>query len=857
MQRGTLPSARALFDAAVHPSREPELQALGLEVVARPGEPIPGTIGPGALVVRCALGEGRLALLCAIERLIEGRTALNSSGVMCAGCGDGVFVEVDCGPGERRRALRIAGPERVVVRDTVVLRPQRTDRARPAYQPAEESRPPRRTRPAATRPSQPQPAPRPQPAPPPRKPQARPSRPQPAPRAQPASPPPPAQARPRPQPPGSRPAPPVPPRPRPPAAPVPVAGTVGKPIVPPRAPLAITGSVGRGGRNLPADVAAVQDRLVELRVLDRNDAAAERGASGTIAESALSRTIDAIENFQRHMGIAVDGKVDVRGAVRTDLDRAVPQPGPTELAAVASQRNAITQTVSRGLTLTGAVGATETGNAPDDVRAVQRRLVELGRLPGPHAESPAAGVTGAIPQASLRATIAALRAFQADVRFWSGRGTVSGAITPGVVAPGDATAALLDRISIYRTSVQPDPIRFRDHIVSASTRSETGVMFRGTSPPSAIPLSGYQALGLTAAQAAALKLVSSHEGNFDAINTYDRAAVSAGFIQFAGGRGLPRYVALLKARQPAKFLDLLQKFGIDVEFTVTDGAIRSPRMIALDPGSSAVLRAQAAEVAIRDDKKLTAALILSGRDRDVQLVQIEAAVRDYVLPALNATVSWAAGHGGRLGTILRSQKGMAALFDRSIQEGVEGARRRFERVIQRVAGSAVPGAPKPPIDEIQRREGDVLAELERDLQAAADVAARLARARTSLEALIAAANAPGGLLAGVLAQPELAVARRAVREARSGLAGVINVTTPPRVAVEATLQSMLTTLTSEDARLALTPPPPSPAALATVLTASRQALATVAGPVSTSAAFLARIQRIRRSALDAALTEVA
>src|SRR5712692_7918201 len=166
-----------------------------------------------------------------------------------------------------------------------------------------------------------------------------------------------------------------------------------------------------------------------------------------------------------------------------------------------------------------------------------------------------------MPQGNLRATIAALRAFQRDVRFWVSKGRVTGAITPGVAAPGDATAALLDRVSVYSMTVGPAHLSLRDHVVSGATRSEVGVMFVGTALPSAIPVADYQAaLAPTMADpqqragaAAALKLVSTHEGNFDAINTYDRALVSVGFIQFAGGRGLPPYLALLKARQPAKF----------------------------------------------------------------------------------------------------------------------------------------------------------------------------------------------------------------------------------------------------------------------------------------------------------------
>jgi hypothetical protein len=381
-------------------------------------------------------------------------------------------------------------------------------------------------------------------------------------------------------------------------------------------------------------------------------------------------------------------------------------------------------------------------------------------------------------------------------------------------------------------------------------------MFVGTAPPSAISLADYRALGLTADQAAALKLMSTHEGNFDAINTYDRALVSVGFIQFAGGRGLPRYLALLKARQPAKFRDLLQKLGIEVEFTVAGGAVASPRVAVLDPAGSAVLRGAAAEAAIRDDKRLTAALILSGRDRDVQLAQIEAAVRDYVLPALNGAVSWA-GRGGRarLGDLLRSQKGMAALFDRAIQEGLGAARRRFERALQRLARSTEAGAAAPALADFQRREGDVLAELERDLQAAADVGAGIGRARTALAALIRAAGAAGATVDGILARPELADARRAVTDARTGLSAVVNVTPSPNVTVDATLGSMNTTLTAEQTRLALTPSPPSLADLTAALAASWRALATAAGPLSTSPTFLARIQRIRRSTLDSGLAE--
>src|SRR5262249_51463192 len=141
---------------------------------------------------------------------------------------------------------------------------------------------------------------------------------------------------------------------------------------------------------------------------------------------------------------------------------------------------------------------------------------------------------------------------------------------------------------------------------------------------------------------------------------------------------------------------------------------------------------------------------------------------------------------------------------------------------------------------LQSREGDVLAEIERDLQAAADVAAKITRARELLDALIRAAGAAGATVAAVVARSELANARRAVTDARVGLADVVNLSTSRNVDTQ--LATMTTTLTSEEARLRLTPPPSSTTALAAALTESRQALAGIAGPVSTASTFLARIQ---------------
>jgi hypothetical protein len=634
------------------------------------------------------------------------------------------------------------------------------------------------------------------------------------------------------------------------------------PLRPIRPPISIRSSVGRGGRNLAADVRAVQERLIELRELDTADAAAERPGDDVVSapEASLPRTIAAIERFQRERGGEATGMVEGTGGTRLDLDRAIPRPGAADYAQVTRQRDTIAQHLTRGLAIQGPVGATAAGNQADDVRAVQRRLVALGKLPAAHAESPPAGASS-VPQAALAATIGAIRAFQPAARFWVARGRISGAITNGVVAPGDGTAALLDRIATYDMTSGDARLSFSDHVVSPETRDPAGISYAGTAAPARLPASEYQAAGLDGAQAAALRQVSSSEGSFDAVNTYDRAVVSVGFIQFAGGgRGLGPYLALLKLRQPVKFRDLLQRYGLDVEVGMgRAGQIEWTRVLVLDPAASRVLGAGDAEAVIRDDKRLTAALILSGRDRDVQRAQLEAAVRDYVRPALGARITW--GHSGaRLGDLLRSRKGIAAVLDRAIQEGPPGAQRRFERVVRAVNAASsrqAAGAPPRPLSvtDLQVREGDVLAALERDLQSAANAGAALSRARDALGTLAAAARASGATVAAVLARPELADARRALTDTRAELEGVINLTPPGRDSVDATLATMKSALSAEETTLALQPTPPSPSELGDLLDRTRATLRVIAGPLAPAPVFLHRIQIIRRSTLDASLTE--
>ncbi|HUX85510.1 MAG TPA: DUF4157 domain-containing protein [Chloroflexota bacterium] len=673
------------------------------------------------------------------------------------------------------------------------------------------------------------------------------------------------------------------------------------PVAPVLPTVAIQHGVGRGRPNHVADVQAVQDRLEQLHYLSAADHTREApaaGATGTVPATGLTATIAAIEALQRDVLHAThpDGRVDPHGGTLAALNRAIPVPTAAERTAIGTALGGITETVTRGVAITGRVGdvpaatiTAGTANLPADVSAVQTRLVQLGYLAAGHGEAPAAGATASIAVAHLRHTIDAIRRFQSrEVDFWRRRHEISGTVTRGVVGPGDATQQLLNRISSVREQFTTgEDIRFRDFVRSGVTVSTAGTSVTGTASPSAMPVSEFTGVGLTPHQANALRFVSQHEGNFDALNTFDIARVSFGFIQFAGGRGLPPLMALLKSRNPTAFARMFQTFGIDVEFNVTSGGnIENASLVVVDPASGNTLRGTAAESFIRDSHRLSAVFIRAGRDIDVQRIQIEAATRDYVLPSLGASArlnadvvevlsapggTVTATHVGAaarafraspgfaalraagrirertattsatLGALLTSEQGMATLMDRAIQEGAGPHGGGVVRLVGAVRWVA-DHLGLADVNLIASHQHEVLQQVVDDLTADINIADHLEAASAALDALHRAARAHGATVATVTSMTEASTART---EVDAAIAEVPNKSfTPGRTHLE-------TGLPPERRLLNFTPPPTSVGAMATDIGHIRGRLQRLAPNAGNARMFRQRTRDILSSSLTA------
>lgn len=171
--------------------------------------------------------------------------------------------------------------------------------------------------------------------------------------------------------------------------------------------------------------------------------------------------------------------------------------------------------------------------------------------------------------------------------------------------------------------------RMRDNVnYSAFMKYPEGIVYGGQSTLH-VPLDKIIAVGLNRQQAAALEYVSSHEGKYDAINSYDSGIFSYGFIQFVGaaehGSSLNRVLAAMKANSPARFARVFQQVGIDSSGGITtvldeNGLKRS---------------GDAAWLYIQKTLPLYGAFIQAGFDPDLVLEQLRAANDFYVQPALN------------------------------------------------------------------------------------------------------------------------------------------------------------------------------------------------------------------------------
>ena len=210
-------------------------------------------------------------------------------------------------------------------------------------------------------------------------------------------------------------------------------------------------------------------------------------------------------------------------------------------------------------------------------------------------------------------------------------------------------------------------VKVRDHVVAYATTAALGVDSDADETKAekkqsrADVQTRMDEAGLSNSKAKILKAISGFEGGFDTVNTYDRAKVTWGFVQWTGGShsDLTKALTIIKQSCPEAFARSFQAYGIDIE---KDRLVISP-----PDGSGQLVGAEAAE-ALMKNPLLAAALSHAGRDKDVQKGEVKAAEQIEIEAALEMKVK-AEKHEISTKQLITSEYGVGLLANTYVHSG--------------------------------------------------------------------------------------------------------------------------------------------------------------------------------------------
>ena len=200
-----------------------------------------------------------------------------------------------------------------------------------------------------------------------------------------------------------------------------------------------------------------------------------------------------------------------------------------------------------------------------------------------------------------------------------------------------------------------------------------GHVHHGTMRPDAADIATrLTRMALPTGAARALAIISSFEGGFDAIQTYDRAKFSWGFIQFAATGGLPRLLHDLKTQAPDVFAECFGAAGIDS---------RDGRLTIRQRGR--IVSGRRVHDWLHDDPSLWTPFLRASSRSQVQDVQVMNAYQYYYAHPLKAVVSMAGRDVTLAALFADSECARAVVCDRAVNRGVGHATVLFRTAVRR------------------------------------------------------------------------------------------------------------------------------------------------------------------------------
>jgi hypothetical protein len=233
------------------------------------------------------------------------------------------------------------------------------------------------------------------------------------------------------------------------------------------------------------------------------------------------------------------------------------------------------------------------------------------------------------------------------------------------VVPMQHTVTFDDATILYKDNTRLGNPRYRYYRFAEGVASE-GVPVSQVPPDRLSRM--FQLAGCNESESRVMRAVSVLEGGFDAVNTYDTGFVSVGFIQFAslkeGAGSLGALLVAYKQDDATDFADDFHRFGIDV---APNGDLD-----VVDPTTGAEISGTDANSRIIADKRLIAVFQRAGLKSDSFCAEQIKSAKTQFFPANDSvTITTADGNilVGKVCDFIRSEAGMATLFDRKVNTG--------------------------------------------------------------------------------------------------------------------------------------------------------------------------------------------
>lgn len=220
----------------------------------------------------------------------------------------------------------------------------------------------------------------------------------------------------------------------------------------------------------------------------------------------------------------------------------------------------------------------------------------------------------------------------------------------------------MDR-TYYDVSVGGTRVQLYDTVVTYATDVKAGLEGHATVGDSrAIVDQALARSGLSRDAQEILRRISNSEGTFTTVNTWDRAVVTSGFLQWTTGESgdgsLVGLLRVMKEKEPELYRSYYLRFGVDIQ---------GNELKITGPDGATVVGSAAARK-VQSDPKLTAVFAAAGTDPRLQDIQVSHGAR----MKIERMLAWQISFNGqilRVGDLINSVYGVGVMADSAVHGG--------------------------------------------------------------------------------------------------------------------------------------------------------------------------------------------